>query len=214
MCTPFASGRSCNLSSSASRPLTLPPNRVVGQSSEKLLSLLDQSLASWFLALPPHLAFNISSKRSVPPPHVLCLHLQFYSALILLHRPFIPGSSARSDEACFPSHAICTTAANAIAHIVAVFSQTFSLRQCPPFLTYPLFSAGIICVFNIGFDESLAGPAKSNLRVLMNALRVSLVINLFAYGLVAHLFPVCDRISLSLGRELHASTNYWTVWSI
>ena len=43
--------------------------RVLGQSSETLLSLLDQSLASWFLALPPHLQYNPAGK-SVPPPHV------------------------------------------------------------------------------------------------------------------------------------------------
>lgn len=43
--------------------------RVLGQSSETLLSLLDQSLASWYLALPPHLAYNPASKK-VPPPHV------------------------------------------------------------------------------------------------------------------------------------------------
>ena len=60
--------------------------RVLGQSSETLLSLLDQSLASWYLALPSHLAYNPASKK-VPPPHVLALHLKFYSALILLHRP-------------------------------------------------------------------------------------------------------------------------------
>lgn len=43
--------------------------RVLGQSSETLLSLLDQSLASWFLALPPQLQYNPASKN-MPPPHV------------------------------------------------------------------------------------------------------------------------------------------------
>lgn len=60
--------------------------RVLGQSSEALLSLLDQSLASWYLALPVHLAYSPGTKI-VPLPHVLSLHLQFYSALLLLHRP-------------------------------------------------------------------------------------------------------------------------------
>lgn len=60
--------------------------RVLGQSSETLLTLLDQSLASWYIGLPPHLVYTPKSKK-VPPPHVLSLHLQFYSALILLHRP-------------------------------------------------------------------------------------------------------------------------------
>ncbi|KAL8286842.1 hypothetical protein RQP46_003848 [Phenoliferia psychrophenolica] len=144
--------------------------RVLGQSSETLLSLLDQSLASWYLALPPHLSYNPASKK-VPPPHVLSLHLQFYSALILLHRPFIPGQNSETSPTHFPSHSICTTSANAIANIVSTFTKTFTLRQCPPFLTYPIFSAAVICVYNAGFDEALARPAKQYLSQCMNALK-------------------------------------------
>ncbi|KWU41105.1 hypothetical protein RHOSPDRAFT_13191, partial [Rhodotorula sp. JG-1b] len=144
--------------------------RVLGQSSETLLSLLDQSLASWFLALPPHLQYNPAGK-SVPPPHILSLHLQFYNSLILLHRPFIPGQNSPAGQGTFPSHSICTTAANAIANIVTIWRKTWTLRQCPPFLTYPIFSAGIICVYNASFDESLAHPAKVHLLQCMEALK-------------------------------------------
>ncbi|POY73114.1 hypothetical protein BMF94_3852 [Rhodotorula taiwanensis] len=136
--------------------------RVLGQSSETLLSLLDQSLASWFLALPPQLQYNPASKN-MPPPH-------FYNSLILLHRPFIPGQNSVATHGNFPSHGICTTAANAIANIVTKWRKTWTLRQCPPFLTYPIFSAGIICVYNASFDESLAHPAKVHLKQCMEAL--------------------------------------------
>ncbi|GAA5982372.1 hypothetical protein JCM11641_006960 [Rhodosporidiobolus odoratus] len=144
--------------------------RVLGQSSETLLSLLDQSLASWFLALPPHLQYNPTGTK-VPPPHILSLHLQFYSSLILLHRPFIPGQNSTASLGNFPSHAICTTASNAIANIITTWRKTFTLRQCPPFLTYPIFSAAIICVYNASFDEALARPAKLHLVECMNALK-------------------------------------------
>ncbi|GAA6023010.1 hypothetical protein JCM10207_002039 [Rhodosporidiobolus poonsookiae] len=144
--------------------------RVLGQSSETLLSLLDQSLASWYLALPPHLQYNPASTK-VPPPHILSLHLQFYSSLILLHRPFIPGQNSNASPGNFPSHSICTTAANAIANIITTWRKTFTLRQCPPFLTYPIFSAAIICVYNASFDEALARPAKIHLLQCMNALK-------------------------------------------
>ncbi|GAA5834644.1 hypothetical protein JCM9279_007070 [Rhodotorula babjevae] len=144
--------------------------RVLGQSSETLLSLLDQSLASWYLALPPHLQYNPASTK-VPPPHILSLHLQFYSSLILLHRPFIPGQNSSASPGSFPSHSICTTSANAIANIITTWSKTFTLRQCPPFLTYPIFSAAIICVYNASFDEALARPAKVHLLQCMNALK-------------------------------------------
>ena len=181
---------------------------MLGQGSERLLAILDQSLASWFLALPPHLAFTIGSNR-LPPPHVLTLHLQFYCALILLHRPFIPGSTSdRSDEACFPSHAICTTSANAIANIVQIFVKTFTLRQCPPFLTYPIFSAAIVCVYNAGFDIALAEPAKKNLRICMDALLVR-------FPLFVPILQTTDITELSrkwpkFGVELRVNGSCWT----
>ena len=88
--------------------------RVLGQNSETLLAHLDQALANWYLNLPSHLQYNSADKR-VPPPHILVLHCQFFAALILLHRPFIPAQSADRTNAAFPSHSICTTAAVAIS---------------------------------------------------------------------------------------------------
>jgi hypothetical protein len=60
--------------------------RVLGQSSETLLAHLDQGLAKFYLQLPPYLQYTPSSKE-VPLPAVLTLHCQFFTALILLHRP-------------------------------------------------------------------------------------------------------------------------------
>lgn len=87
--------------------------RVLGQHSESLLAHLDQALANWYISLPPHLQYNSASKRA-PPPHVLALHCQFFAALILLHRPFIPANRSAATQSAFPSHSICTTAAAAI----------------------------------------------------------------------------------------------------
>ncbi|KAH8924892.1 hypothetical protein BT69DRAFT_1332618 [Atractiella rhizophila] len=146
--------------------------RVLGQSSANLLSFFDQNLANWFLNLPPHLSFNPTSKK-VPPPHVLCLHAQFYCSLILLHRPFIPGQTVphKGPTTALPSHSICTTSANAISNIVSIFQKTFTLRQCPPFMTYPIFTAAIMHVYNTTYDPALASTAKVNLQKCMDALK-------------------------------------------
>jgi hypothetical protein len=113
--------------------------RVIGQSSEALLSLLDSSLATWFLELPPHLQYNPSS-NVVPPPHVLVLHCQFYCALILLHRPFIPGQNQVRPPSCFPSHSIASTAANAISKsVLPVFCLFVSLSDRDSFVYAALF---------------------------------------------------------------------------
>lgn len=104
---------------------------------------------------------------------VLNLHLNFYSALILLHRPQIPGRLATntgSIETSFPSHQICTASAAQIVAIIGRYSSTHTLRHAPPTVIFPLFSAAIMMVYNCNFSDSLAESAKSNLRILMNAL--------------------------------------------
>lgn len=91
--------------------------RVLGQNSNTLLAHLDSALATFYLKLPPHLQYNSASKK-IPPPHVLTLHCQFFAALILLHRPFIPAQGSERTPTPFPSHSICTTAATAISKSV------------------------------------------------------------------------------------------------
>lgn len=47
-------------------------------------SLLDK----WYIELPEHLRFDPGSyRRPVPPPHVLTLHMKYWSSVLLLHRP-------------------------------------------------------------------------------------------------------------------------------
>lgn len=139
--------------------------RVIGQSSEALLALLDQNLAHWYLDLPEHLHYNpitlagrtLKRPNPIPTPHLLTLHAQFYTALILLHRPFIPSpgciakrpeseQDGKSSDTPHPSHSICTTSANAIANIAKVYSETFGLRQAPAFMVYYIFTAAIMHV--------------------------------------------------------------------
>lgn len=123
--------------------------RVTGQSSETLLALLDQNLAHWYLDLPEHLHYNPihKSNHQTPTPHLLTLHAQFYTALILLHRPFISKAEENGDaEGSYPSHSICTTAANAISNIARIYDQLYGLRQAPAFMVYYVFTAAIIHV--------------------------------------------------------------------
>lgn len=168
--------------------------RVIGQSSETLLSLLDQNLARWYLDLPEQLHYDakitsssatqsdrggLENLKRAPTPHLLTLHAQFYTALILLHRPFIPASHPkdstghRSADAPspYPSHSICTTAANAITNIAQAYSEAFGLRQAPVFLVYYIFTAAILHVYNASSDPALTLTAKSNLLKCMNSLK-------------------------------------------
>ncbi|KAM0749503.1 hypothetical protein T439DRAFT_327189 [Meredithblackwellia eburnea MCA 4105] len=153
--------------------------RIQGQSSDTLLSFLDQRLARWFLDLPECLQYN-EGQEIVPPPHVRVLFGNPLSQVGTHHIPprqvfalhlHIPGRKHGVDFASFPSHAICTAAAHSVANLVTTFQSTFTLRRCPPFLTYSIFSAAVLCVYNASFDISLATQAKQCFAQCVAALR-------------------------------------------
>ncbi|KAG6865247.1 hypothetical protein C0991_004128 [Blastosporella zonata] len=49
---------------------------------------LESMLDKWYISLPESLRYEVgSTKRPTPPPHVLTLHMQYWCAVLLLHRP-------------------------------------------------------------------------------------------------------------------------------
>lgn len=50
------------------------------------LARLEAQLDQWYYELPEALRYEPTSKRSVPPPHVLRLHTTYWSTVLLLHR--------------------------------------------------------------------------------------------------------------------------------
>lgn len=63
------------------------------------------------------------------------------------------------------------TRGSARCSIVTLYSKTYGLRQAIPFLTYYVFSAGIMHVYNSTYDPSLAPTAKAHLHKCMRALQ-------------------------------------------
>ncbi|KAF9269506.1 hypothetical protein L218DRAFT_953120 [Marasmius fiardii PR-910] len=118
-------------------------------------AFLEGILDKWFHDLPDHLRQEPSSKN-VPLPHVLTLHMQYWSAVLLLHRPFIRmhqtknrGGVEASDESDLRTvsrrhHELSTGAANRITSLAALYMDHYSSKFCPPFLCYYIFSAGIM----------------------------------------------------------------------
>jgi hypothetical protein len=47
---------------------------------------IEQKLDQWYIELPEELRYETSSKRPVPPPHIMVLHVRYWSAVLLLHR--------------------------------------------------------------------------------------------------------------------------------
>ena len=50
------------------------------------LAQLEARLSKFYAELPECLAYDTSSKRYVPPPHILQLHMTYWNMVMLLHR--------------------------------------------------------------------------------------------------------------------------------
>ncbi|KAI6041549.1 fungal-specific transcription factor domain-containing protein [Pisolithus marmoratus] len=132
---------------------------------------LESELDKWYHNLPEHLRFelrhdssgnwHVSDGKSVPLPHTLTLHMQYWCTTLLLHRPFIhqvymgnkkSGESSSDIEGRSSSeknYELCVAAANHIASIVSFYGEKYCLQRAPMFLCFYVFSAGIMHITNL-----------------------------------------------------------------
>ncbi|KAF8634943.1 hypothetical protein AX15_000674 [Amanita polypyramis BW_CC] len=68
-------------------PVRMPPNA----SKRIILAELETRLDRWYISLPDNLSFDVASRRAIPPPHVLFLHIRYWGSVLLLYRAFIPN---------------------------------------------------------------------------------------------------------------------------
>ncbi|KAL5478360.1 hypothetical protein ACEPAI_2544 [Sanghuangporus weigelae] len=120
---------------------------------------LERTLDRWYMDLPEYLRFDTSVRSTnIPPPNVLILHMQYWCVVVLLHRPFIPRYVAMHQKRLRPGSPVdpkaysaaqknfnlCVSAANHITSIVSIYQEHFCLKRCPVFLSYYIFTAGIM----------------------------------------------------------------------
>jgi len=116
------------------------------------LARLEAQLDQWYYELPEALRYEPTSKRDVPPPHVLRLHTTYWYTVLLLHRAFIPNwrnSSKCSDPFALKAFDLCQTAASRISTAVTSYREQYGLIRASPFLTPALLSAGITHVVTL-----------------------------------------------------------------
>jgi hypothetical protein len=71
-------------------PVRPPPN----VSRKNLLADLEARLDQWFIGLPEELRYETSSRRQVPPPHILLLHIRYWGSVLILNRAlYVPRYS-------------------------------------------------------------------------------------------------------------------------
>ncbi|ORZ25304.1 fungal-specific transcription factor domain-domain-containing protein [Absidia repens] len=140
------------------------------------LSNLDRGLNKWMAKLPASMQYRPPNtrlaERSKAPALQLCqLHMLFYTTLILLHRPFIPGPSTTAAPSVFPSASICTFAANKILDISESLLADGLLIKVNNYALYFMFTAGIIFIHNAQSSDSMfAFEAKISINKIMRAM--------------------------------------------
>ncbi|KAF9125750.1 Transcriptional activator of fatty acid utilization, partial [Mortierella sp. 14UC] len=125
---------------------------------------LDTLLTKWLLGLPQDLRYD--HQATTFNRWVAIIHSSYYTALILLHRPYmIPTLLTKSNLSdSMPSLNICVSAANSITHLAKRLDETDNLKYLWAFSSYELFTASLIHLTNsASIDMRLQSQSRSNL---------------------------------------------------
>ncbi|KAI8972704.1 fungal-specific transcription factor domain-containing protein [Pilobolus umbonatus] len=145
-------------------------------SPDNVIAKLDKALNQWMTKLPPSVQYrppNTRMGKKAPAPKLeLCqIHMLFYTSLILLHRPFIPGYNQTTTPSVFPSASICTFAANKILDIVECLMAEGKLKNVNNYALYFMFTAGIIFINDaLSTDSMFAFEAKISINKIIRAM--------------------------------------------
>ncbi|KAI9570337.1 fungal-specific transcription factor domain-containing protein [Boletus coccyginus] len=149
-------------------------------SRRTVLSDLEVRLDQWYLDLPDDLRYDPASKRTPPPAPVLYIHAKYWSAVLLLHRAFIPNW--KSSESILPNPPpgsnttslkafdLCQGAATYISTIVTTYHDCYSIKRASAFLLPYVLSAGIMHIMTLTIRPSNV-QAYIGLQQLLTALR-------------------------------------------
>ncbi|CAG8548847.1 3855_t:CDS:2 [Paraglomus occultum] len=136
--------------------------KPISKMDDTVRSILDSSLTSWFVSLPPHLQYDPNSNDCTSPA-TLALHMNYYTVLNLLHRPYAPTYAH--------SHNVCTTAAEEVAKIAETLMKKAPESYSLAMSIYSIFTGGVTHTYNACQDnQSLALSAKVNLLKCLRAL--------------------------------------------
>ncbi|TFK49703.1 hypothetical protein OE88DRAFT_1736693 [Heliocybe sulcata] len=112
---------------------------------------LDNRLQQLYNGLSIGLRYGSPSALRAAPPHIMSLHVQYWYAVLLLHRAFLPAIVR--PEAALHAPVMnqerlkhierCETAAGKISEIVDVYREAGGLQFSPPFLPSYVLGAGV-----------------------------------------------------------------------
>lgn len=174
----------------------LYPVRPTPNVSRRSLSAdLEARLDQWFIRLPEELRYETTSRRQVPPPHILFLHIRYWGTVLILNRAFIPNwkGAEFTSRNTFELKAfdLAQGAAGHISAIVTTYCEHFTLKRSSPFLTSFILAAAVMHVLtltlrpsnvqaSVGFQQCMAAlkdmemvwPSASRAWDLLNGVKM------------------------------------------
>ncbi|CAO3622671.1 unnamed protein product [Cunninghamella blakesleeana] len=145
-------------------------------SPDTIISKLDKALNNWMAKLPMSAKYRPPNSRLAEegpiPSLALCqIHMLYYTTLILLHRPFIPGPKQTVAPSVFPSRELCTYGANKILDIVVSLMREQKITKVNNYTLYFMFTAGIIFINDASHSDTLAAfESKISINKIIHAM--------------------------------------------
>tara|TARA_R110002003_G_scaffold171_3_gene13890 strand:- start:53930 stop:55651 length:1722 start_codon:yes stop_codon:yes gene_type:complete len=146
------------------------------QSLHDFASSMRSELTQWHEALPKSLQVDLASVSSFYVPHVLQLHMQYHTVMILANRPFFAATTATLPDVAFSDPMVgrpaCTDSARAIAKLLQIYRRLYSFRRINIQAVHLVFTASLIHVLNAceAAEPSIRNSAWKDLEVCQQAL--------------------------------------------
>ncbi|OAL19164.1 hypothetical protein AYO20_11675 [Fonsecaea nubica] len=154
------------------------------QSTIARLSSMSQRLLQWLEALPIWIRRKPESEHPPPPPGVYALHMQFYTTIIMLHRPFAAytspssgttGHGGKSLGGHTPalSRQVCNENAIRFSKLLLAYREHYGVEKIYSSMLHMIFIAATTLISQISTDtnEKEEGTEKKKwLAVCLQAL--------------------------------------------
>lgn len=144
----------------------------------KLVDEIDQSLEAWKSSLPNFLKFpedlnrNKNAKGSEGPvPSFVAVQIWYYTAKLLLHRPFIPQDEGISLSQLLSDkyHQKCTQVAQSLFDMLLLLSKASSVDRLSTDFAYIIFTVAVMFVFNarLGHSPNIGIHSESSPKMVI-----------------------------------------------
>ncbi len=147
-----------------------PLHLLESQSTMFRLSITGDRLLQWFKNLPVELKWK-PHEKNLPPPGVCALHMQFFTTIILLHRPFAAytppspslGIHVQKQLTGFTpalSRKACNQNAERISKLLLAYREQYGIEKTFSSMLHMIFTAATIWISQISTDADNNGTEK------------------------------------------------------